>query len=61
MGAFDFSTDFGGPATGHLGTDSVWSASLVVLPDRETVLAVLSNTSDSEWTYNITKLLAGAL
>lgn len=61
MGAFDFSTDFGGPATGHLGEYSFWSASLVVLPDRETVLAALTNTSDWEWTYFVTRLLAGAL
>jgi D-alanyl-D-alanine carboxypeptidase len=60
MGTFDFSADFHQLAIGHLGTDPPWSAALVVLPNRETSLAVLSNSSDWEWTYDVTSLLADA-
>jgi D-alanyl-D-alanine carboxypeptidase len=61
IGTFDFSADFGELAVGHLGTDPPWSAALVVLPNRQTALAVLTNSSDWEWTYDVTTLLADAL
>jgi D-alanyl-D-alanine carboxypeptidase len=46
MGVFDFSVDFGDLAVGHLGQDPPWSAALVALPSRQTVIVVLMNADD---------------
>jgi CubicO group peptidase (beta-lactamase class C family) len=61
MGVFDFSSDFGIPAAGHLGQEASASAALVVLPTRQTVIVTLSNSGDVNRTYAAAIELATAV
>lgn len=61
MGVFDFSSDFGEPAYGHLGEDGHWSAGLVYLPDRQTTIVGLMNYPDFERPFGVLVDLARVL
>ena len=61
MGVFDFSSDFGRRAYGHLGQDGRWAAGLVFFPDHVTTLVVLMNVPDPERPYRVLRDLALAL
>jgi D-alanyl-D-alanine carboxypeptidase len=61
MGVFDLSVDFDDLAVGHLGIDEPWSAVLVALPKRATVIAVLMNQPDPLLTEGVAMRLSGLL
>jgi D-alanyl-D-alanine carboxypeptidase len=61
MGVFDFSTDFGVAAAGHLGIDEPDSAAMVAFPDDAMVIVTMGKGATWEQSYGALQDLRAAL
>jgi CubicO group peptidase (beta-lactamase class C family) len=61
MGVFDFSTDYGFAAAGHLGIDEPDSAAMVAFPDDRVVILTMGSRATWQQSYAALQALRSAL